>query len=186
MLELPTAVTACVPPEGWVTYTVQGGDTLYAIAEAVGSSVEDLIAGNCLFEDQNITPGLRISVPNAPTAPVMTSVPFFPTGTLLPAEACTVPGVRIIAPVSGDSVIGVFNLVGAATLPTGGTYRIDIRPDSSETFTAYSRSDEPVVGGVLAQINSDLFDNGLHYIRLSVLDANGSLTQSCAIPVIFR
>lgn len=183
---MPTAEVSCVPPSGWLPYTVQSGESLYAIAEAVGSSVEDLVEGNCLLVDQNIMPGLSILVPNLPVAPVATSVPFFPTGTPLPVDVCTIPGVRIIAPVAGDAVTGVFNLVGAATLPEAGSYRIDIRPESSDTFTAYSRSNESVVGGVLAQVNSDLFDAGLHYVRLTVLDANGAVSQSCAIPVIFR
>lgn len=144
-----------------------------------------MIEGNCLLVDQNIMPGLSILVPSLPVVPVATSVPFFPTETPV-AEACTIPGVRIIAPVAGDAVTGVFNLVGAATLPEAGSYRIDIRPESSDTFTAYSRSAESVVGGVLAQVNSDLFDDGLHYVRVTVLDASGAVSQSCAIPVIFR
>lgn len=145
-----------------------------------------MIEANCLAPDQNIVAGQSVNVPNAPAAPVATSVPVIPTGTPLPPQECTTPGVRLIAPVAGDAVTGVFNLVGAASLPEGGSYRIDIRPESAEDFTAYSRSDEPVIGGVLAQINSDLFDDGLHTIRLTVLDTSGSQTESCAIPVIFR
>ncbi|MEO8396681.1 MAG: hypothetical protein ABI700_27055, partial [Chloroflexota bacterium] len=94
--------------------------------------------------------------------------------------------VRIIAPPAGQTVTGIFNLVGAASLPNGGSYRVEIRPDSTPVFMAYSHASVSVIGGVLAEINSDLFDDGLHWIRLTVFDKNGNSTQSCAIPVIFR
>jgi LysM repeat protein len=165
---------------------VQPGDSLFAIATAVGSSVEDLIVANCLSPDQNITPGVSINVPNAPVVSVATGVPVFPTGTLEPLPECTTPGLRIIAPVAGDALTGTFNLVGAASPPPGGSYRVEIRPEFSADFTLYNRSIVPVTGGVLTTINSDLFDDGQHTIRVTLYDATGTPAESCAIPVIFR
>ena len=101
-------------------------------------------------------------------------------------ESCVAPGVRIIAPEPGEIETGTFALVGAAALPASGSYRIDVRPDTATAYTAYSRSDQTVVGGVLAEINSDLFGDGLHWLRLTVLDRGGTAVQSCAIPVFFR
>ena len=182
----PTSEILCIAPPNWTTYTVQPGDSLIAIANAVGSSVEDLIVANCLKPDQNIAPGMSINVPNAPVALVATGVPVFPTGTPEPLPECTIPGLRIIAPVAGDALTGTFNLVGAASPPLGGSYRVDIRPESASDYTLYSRSIVPVTGGVLATINSDLFDDGLHTIRVTLYDATGTPAESCAIPVIFR
>jgi hypothetical protein len=44
-----TAVTTeCIPPEGWVEYTVQPGDTLFNIALETGSTVEEIRQANCM------------------------------------------------------------------------------------------------------------------------------------------
>src|SRR5690606_31747572 len=118
-LLLPTLDTACVPASTWVSYTIQLGESLYAVAQAVGSSVEELLDGNCFLVTDSLGAGSAILVPSLPLAPVATSIPVFPTD-LPPAEACAVPGVRIIAPAPGEAVSGIFNLVGAASLPQGG------------------------------------------------------------------
>jgi hypothetical protein len=184
---VPTVVRGdCPLPAGWTTYVAQKSDTLYAVSRSVGSSIEVLRAANCLEEEEAIIGGFSVYVPRSPAIPVETGVPFVPTERALELVGCTTPGVRIIAPLAGQDVGGVFNLVGAAAIPTSGFYRIDIRPNSTDTFNAYSRSNESVIGGVLTVINSDLFDNGLHWIRLTVYDQNGRSAESCAIPVIFR
>ncbi|HVU13468.1 MAG TPA: LysM peptidoglycan-binding domain-containing protein [Phototrophicaceae bacterium] len=185
-LPLPTAQNSCPEPAGWVQYIVQTSDTLYDIAQAVGSSIEVLVSANCLTPSSSIVPGMSLSVPQLPATPVATTAPVIPaSGTPLAPQGCTAPGVRIIAPTAGQTVSGLFNLVGAAALPAAGYYQIDIRPDSAETFMAYSRGSTSVIGGVLAQINSSMFDKGLHWVRLTVYTASGSASQSCAIPLIF-
>ena len=153
---------------------------------AADSSVEALREANCLGESENIRPGLNVFVPAAPSVPLATLAPVL-TGTVtVPVLAgCNAPGVRIISPEAGQEVTGTFALVGAAALPAGGSYLIEVRSDAAD-YTAYSRSDQLVVGGVLAQINSDLFGDGLHWIRLTVLDRGDAAVQACAIPVLFR
>jgi len=185
-LPLPTTVRNCPLPNGWLTYTVLPGDSLYAIARIVGISLEDLITANCLTVHDEITAGENLSVPRLPGIAVATSVPVIPTGNAPAVQGCSAPGVRIIAPTAGQSLTGVFNLVGAAALPSGGSYRVDIRPDSTSIYMAYTHANVSVIGGVLAEINSDFFDDGLHWVRLTVLNKNGTATQSCAIPVIFH
>ena len=185
-LPLPTTERSCPLPQGWTTYTVQPADSLYAIARIVGISIEDLIAGNCMSTHDNIAAGENLYVPRTPGIPAATSVPVFPTGNAPAVQGCSAPGVRIIAPAAGQTVTGIFNLVGAASLPNAGSYRVDIRPDSTSIYMAYSHASMSVIGGVLAEINSDLFDDGLHWIRLTVFDRNENPTQSCAIPVIFH
>ncbi len=190
-MALPTVERRdCVIPAGWTIYTAQDGDTLYAIATAVDSSVEALREANCLGENENIRSGLSVYVPNVPSVPVATQAPVVPTATgtvTVPApEGCAAPGVRIISPEAGQEETGTFALVGAAALPASGSYLIAIRPDAATAYTDYSRSNQTVVGGVLAQINSDLFGDGLHWIRLTVLDRGDTAVQACAIPVFFR
>ena len=59
-------------PEGWVTYVVQEGDTLYDLAVQTVSSVEELIAVNCLDDSGVIFVGQELYLPIDPaesTAP---------------------------------------------------------------------------------------------------------------------
>jgi hypothetical protein len=180
-----TAERDCRLPAGWTTYTASVGESLYAIALAVESTVEELRAGNCLETDNRITAGMDVYVPRAPANPVATSTPMGVTGTPPAPQGCAAPGVLIISPSASAEVTGVFSLVGAAAIPEGGSYRVDIRAGGDPIYNTYSHSDEAVVGGVLAEINSDLYGDGLHWIRLTVYDENRTPSQSCAIPVIF-
>jgi LysM repeat protein len=69
---LPTTAPLVVPVNctaqaGWVTYTVAAGDTLAIIAEAVGSTVDELTIGNCLTDPDSILVGQALLVPQLPT-----------------------------------------------------------------------------------------------------------------------
>jgi LysM repeat protein len=57
--------TTCTPtrPEGWITYVIQGNDTLSGIAARTGSSVEELVRVNCITNRRLIQPGTEIFVP---------------------------------------------------------------------------------------------------------------------------
>jgi hypothetical protein len=39
---------------------------------------------------------------------------------------------------------------------------------------------------VLGNVNADLFDDGLYWVRLVVVDKTGNFIEPCAIPVIFE
>lgn len=58
-------------PEGWEDYTVKPGDTLSAIALASGTSVDLLIAANCLPASALLVVGQRIYVPKKPDDSVL-------------------------------------------------------------------------------------------------------------------
>ena len=66
--------TTCevVPPDGWVVYVVQEGDTLYDLAVQTISGVDELIAVNCLDASGVIFVGQELYLPVDPaesTAP---------------------------------------------------------------------------------------------------------------------
>jgi LysM repeat protein len=73
--------TTCPAPDGWVTYTVMGGDDLSAIANRVGASTEQILQANCLIS-ASLLPGTILYLPYiaptntlpAPTAVVATTV----------------------------------------------------------------------------------------------------------------
>lgn len=53
----------CPMPDGWTTYTVQRGDSLYRIAQNYDSDVPTLQAANCIIEARYIEVGQVIAVP---------------------------------------------------------------------------------------------------------------------------
>jgi LysM repeat protein len=55
----------CLPQHAWPVYIVQGGDTLYSLAIATGSSVDELMRANCL-PDSRIYRGQLLYVPRMP------------------------------------------------------------------------------------------------------------------------
>ncbi len=63
---LPTAQPPCTPRTDWPTITVAAGDTLFSIAQRVGTSVDALVAGNCLSNANAISAGQQLHVPTVP------------------------------------------------------------------------------------------------------------------------
>jgi len=64
--------SGCTHPPGWEPYTVLPGDTLEVLAAANNTSVESLIAGNCL-ETSMLFPTLILYVPGLPPTQTPTS-----------------------------------------------------------------------------------------------------------------
>ncbi len=61
------SVTTCSPPANWVKYTVQHGDTLFALSQAVGlSDWHILMTANCLTSI-NINTGDTLYLPRLPS-----------------------------------------------------------------------------------------------------------------------
>lgn len=172
---------------GWVPYRVQPNDTLYSIALATSSSVAELRSGNCLEGAETPSAGNMIFLPRQPLGliPLQTPAPLDPSTPLL-RQGCTVPGAQISEPAAGETLDGVFTLNGTASISSFQYYRVEIRPDSASLFNLYERGDQPVVDGALAEINTALYGDGLHWIRLTVVQRNGNFPTPCVIPVIFR
>lgn len=63
------------PPAPLVEYTVQAGDTMGAIAQAYGISVEDLMAANSLTDPNVLHVGQTLVIPVAPTITSTTGPP---------------------------------------------------------------------------------------------------------------
>lgn len=62
----PTAID-CGPPEGWVIYVTQDGDTLESLAAAYRVTVADLQKAACMGDATTIFAGLPLFVPNVAT-----------------------------------------------------------------------------------------------------------------------
>ena len=67
-LVIPSSNGEIIPPQGYITYTVKRGDTLYSIANQYGVSVNDLIESNNLSNTSlSINQQLLIPSGNPPT-----------------------------------------------------------------------------------------------------------------------
>jgi hypothetical protein len=65
----PTLDRVCTPRADWDEYEIQRGDNLTRIATITGSTVDELIAANCLENPNTIRSGQRLYVPRAPHTP---------------------------------------------------------------------------------------------------------------------
>ncbi len=84
---IPAEVTNCgtAPPEGWVPYTVQLGDTFNSLATRTNISVFELQEANCL---RDIQIGNPLYLPFLPPTPTTTSTPT-PSGASPPTVTRT-------------------------------------------------------------------------------------------------
>jgi LysM repeat protein len=178
--------SSCQLPPGWTTYTVQAGNTLFAIALATHSTVAELRDANCIENVDNIQTGDVIFVPRAPLTPVAT---FVNTGSRagLGPIGCQNPNVQITSPMSAQRINGTFTVYGSANRSDFLYYKLEVRPDAASIYNFYMDSRTQVMNGVLGEINSELFGSGLHWIKLTLVDLSASIPAdaSCEIPVIF-
>lgn len=178
----------CTQPPGWDVYIVQRGNTLFSIARAVKSTVAELKAVNCIQDGDLIVAGMALFVPQLPTQPIRTSVPVNQaTGMDLNPVGCADPRVQITSPVSSQRVSGVFEVYGTANPAAFWYYKLEVRPESTGVYNFYMDSESPVANGLLGQIDAEVFGDGLHWVRLTVVDNTGNIAPGgiCDFPVFF-
>lgn len=56
----------CPPPSGWIAYQVEAGDSLSALADATGTTLQTLIQANCLADPDTLYTGQTIYLPRSP------------------------------------------------------------------------------------------------------------------------
>lgn len=72
---LPSNVSenGCQIPGGWQAYTLAQGDTLFGLSIELETTIDEIAAGNCLDDPNNLTAGEVIYLPQAGAAPVSTA-----------------------------------------------------------------------------------------------------------------
>ena len=186
---LATATPACGAPATWPVYVVQPGNTLFSLARAVNSTVDDLLFANCLADANRIVAGTELFVPRLPVGPVRTAQPGDPGGDDdLANQGCNGPFVQILSPGLGETIDAPFTVEGTANLPNMEYFKLEIRAESASTYNFWSRSDDPVIEGVLGTIDRGLFGGGVYYVRLVAVDITGNVPAdaTCVMPVIFE
>ncbi|MHB1120373.1 MAG: LysM peptidoglycan-binding domain-containing protein [Bellilinea sp.] len=88
----PATPTLCPPPKGWAPYIVMAGDELTKLAKERGSSLEQILAGNCLLSEM-IIPDVLIYLPPVLTADdgTPTLMALIPSTPLTTSTACQRP-----------------------------------------------------------------------------------------------
>jgi LysM repeat protein len=169
-------------PRDWVMYTVEDDVTLFAIAQATGTTVVDLLRANCLSDADAVMSNAEIYVPRLPSDPIEAGMPSV---TFTSEQACLDPdSAQLTTPAIGQEVSGVLTLIGTANASDFVYYRIDMRRPNAEAYEFLLDFDVPVIEGVLGQINTQAFEDGLYWLRLSVVTGRGSVpfTAICSVP----
>jgi len=84
----PTTISTATPTPGQTIYVVQGGDSLWKIAESHGVTVDDLIEANGISKDDVLHPGQELVIP-MPGQALPTPLPRSPTP--IPASLLATP-----------------------------------------------------------------------------------------------
>lgn len=130
---IPVATTNCgtPPPEGWVTYQAQAGDTFNSLATRTGISVFTLQQANCLTG--NLQSGQILYLPFTPPTPTPLPSPTA-TGTILPTLTATpTPFVPIITSVSPSRVDSgysdevIITIIGRNFQTQAAGFRVELR-----------------------------------------------------------
>ncbi len=57
---------SCVAPANWVQYTVEAGDSIGALADATGTTIQAVVNANCLADPDTLYVGQVIYLPRSP------------------------------------------------------------------------------------------------------------------------
>lgn len=193
------AVLACNPPNSWVFYRVQSGETLYQIGLRHNLTVNEMMDANCLTTER-IDAGDMLRVP--PSSPRATSVPtriptataggpvlptprIGPTGTQSTTDgSCTNADSFIASPDVGDELNGVVAIRGTANIPNFAFYKLEIRREGASTaqdYVTFFTGRDAVINGALATLNTADYPDGDYWVRLVVVDGSGNYPERCAI-----
>jgi LysM repeat protein len=182
------AAEACQVPEDWVPYVVRRGDNLFRIGLRYGLTVDALMRGNCLSSIK-IKAGATLYVPPVTPIAVPTSSgatkpsDLVPLGTQSATDgACTNPGSLITAPKDGTVLKGVVQFQGTASIPDLSFYKLEIREQDSspDDYITFLTVEQPVVGGLIGEMDTAAWPNGTYWIRLTVVNRTGNYPERCA------
>ncbi len=132
-------------------------------------------------------PGVTPSPDAAATAPATpTPPPPAPQPAVVASAACADPRAQITAPGNGQTVSGVFSLLGTATHDRFSYYKVEFAPGAGATggFTYLADGRGAVFNGALASVNTSGLDNGPWTFQLTVVDQTGNfIDPPCRVTV---
>ena len=184
------SASGCPIPAEWIAYTIQPGDTMFALSRRFSVNVDELAEANCIDDPDNITagqivyapPGSDVSPPPGGTSP---GVPA-PVGDYTRFN-CDNPIATISQPVPGTVLRGTVALYGTAIHSDFQFYRLQISGSGSndQDFATLQVYRSPVAEGQLGTINTAAFAPGDYWLRLTVVDNTGNYPPQCTVKVRF-
>ncbi len=102
-------------------------------------------------------------------------------------SGCENPNATILAPEDGETVSGVVEIRGVASIPAFAFYKIELREGGSQEWRAILAGTEPVceegcpVDDVLGRWDTSLLVPGEYALRLVVTDAVGNAPLPCTL-----
>ncbi len=172
------AQTPCVPRRDWIPHTVQVGETLFSLARRAQISLAELARANCIADPSRLVVGSVIYVPR----PLATPTPMALIGVNI--RNCADPQRRILNVPPDGRLSGVFNIIGTAQDANFQFYKVEIRAEASAVWQNLITRSTPIEGGVLAELNTALFPEGVYWLRLTVVDVTGNFPPPCEVRVI--
>lgn len=125
--------------------------------------------------------------PEPGTTPVglASATPTPPPQPQVAAPACPDPRAIIAAPGNGQTVGGVFSLVGTAQHENFSYYKVEFAPgaNAESGFTYLADGRGPVFNGALASIDTRGLSNGPWTFQLTVVDRTGNFPPPCRVTV---
>jgi len=104
----------------------------------------------------------------------------------LPVSPALCPDGRavILSPGNGAVVSGQVPIVGTAQHDRFSFYKLEFAASgANQNFNYFDGAENPVVGGLLGNLNSTAMANGAYVIRVVVVDATGNYPQPCSVTV---
>ena len=104
----------------------------------------------------------------------------------LPVSPALCPDGRavILSPGNGAVVSGQVPIVGTAQHDRFSFYKLEFAASgANQNFNYFDGAENPVVGGLLGNLNSTAMANGTYVIRVVVVDVTGNYPQPCSVTV---
>lgn len=175
----------------------------YFVSNTLSDAVEPLVV-----EAQEPEPAIPF-VPTPTNTPLPATPTPLPTATAQPtveptpeeelAAPTPVPEVRpaaaapvcpdnrslLIRPGNNEAVSGSFSIIGTATHEQFQYYKIEYAPGGGTegTFGYLTGGNNPVINGVLGNVNSGELGNGQWTLRLIVVDQTGNFPPPCRVTI---
>ena len=175
--EATVTTEPCQKPDGWVVYTVRPGDTLFSLGQATGSSVDEVVAVNCLPSTQILAgqPLFLSQEPNIQPSSTITRELSSPLSSTPTPELPDPPDVTatVTLPPSPTSTSTATPEQGPA--PGPGDPRLIISPTTGPIPTLYTATLENYSPNETITIEIFFFSTGVRVlIGSTIVDGNGN------------
>lgn len=160
--------------------------TLIVILFCAELSVTSFILPGLPSSDLYPTPTLDfISTPTGTLSPeMMTQYANMPLQVTTPnATGCTPGQIMITSPQPGDEVNGSVELIGTASVPNFGFYKLEVVPLGGSTWAIFSAGSSAVQDGSLGNWDTTALTPGDYQLRLVITDNQGIALPSCSVSV---